>query len=132
MIFILLINSPILFDNDFLSLHIVSVDDSQNINSGDQSARADAVGALVGGEHAASEVDDLQHAVAGYTSEDDLSVADEGEVIVPFTAEVGVVGHEHQAEAAFVVVIACCEGVARRLQQVHVGAGEVVDEVQIA
>ena len=56
----------------------------------------------MGEELTSEEVNHLEGASAG---DDDLTVADEGEIVAAFAAEMGVVGHEHQAEARGVVVV---------------------------
>ena len=105
--------------HNLLCFHAFAVDQSQHVNSsGEVSSWQLAVSSWI--ELAAEDVEDLEGAGAGH---DEVAVADEGKVIVEF----GVVRHEHQLEARGVVVGLALEGVARGLEQVHVGASEVVN-----
>ena len=110
-----------LSNDDLLSLVI----ESQHIHTGSgiQFDAADTVD-LLGDDDAAHHVDDLEGAL---TVDDDVAVAHEGKV----AAVAGVAGGEHQAEAAGVVVGVGFEAVTRVGQQVNIGAGQVVDEVQV-
>ena len=65
-----------------------------------------------------------------FAVDDELAVADEGEVLIHVV--IAAVGAEHQLEAAGIVRRLGAEGVARGLEQVNIVAGEVVDEVQVA
>ena len=58
--------------------------------------------------------------------DDDVAVADEGEIFV-ITFVVVFVRLEHQLETAGIVVVLGTEGVARVLEQVNFGAGEIVE-----
>ena len=75
----------------------------------------------------AQHVDDLEDAFA---VDDELSVADEGKVVITVLV-VFIIRGKHQLETALVVRDLALEGVARSGEEVDVGASEVVDEVEI-
>ena len=60
--------------------------------------------------------EEVNHLEGACAVDDDLTVADEGEIVAAFAAKVGVVGHEHQAEARGVVVVPSVKGVAYSCQ----------------
>ena len=94
-------------------------------------SRIDADAAVDGlaADDAAQHVDDLQGGFA-LVANDELAVAEEGEGLIA-TVCIPVGGNEHQLEAALVVRRLGIEGVARRGQQVYIGAGHVIDEVEV-
>ena len=83
----------------------------------------------LGADHAAHHIDDLQ---GGFTHVADhpFAAVEVGEGLVAVLGR-AVVGAEHQAEARFIVRGLRVEGVARGGQQVDVGTGHVVDEVEV-
>ena len=80
---------------------------------------------VVTADHAAGDVVHLNGAALAV--DDDLAIADEGEVVA-----IGVTGAEDQAEAAGVVGGVGFEGVARGSEQVNIVASEVIDKVEVA
>ena len=77
-------------------------------------------------QDASREVNDLQGGLA-VVADDELAIAKEGEAVIIAVAASG----KHQLETALIVGRASLEGVARGGEQVYVGAGQVVDEVQV-
>lgn len=71
---------------------------------------------------AAKSIEDLEDAFA---VDDELSVADEGKVVI--VVLVVFIHPEHQLEAALIVRRSGLEGVVRGLEQVDVGASQMVD-----
>ena len=119
------------FHYHLLHFHVVSVHEAEHVDAGglvkvDLGVAADGFGA----DDAAHHVDDLQggftHVVDGPAAA--VEVGEVGCGVVFFHA----VGVEHQAEAVGIVGGAGFEAVARGGEQVDVGAGHVVDEVEVA
>ena len=112
-----------------MDLHVVAVDEAEHVDTR-SSLNADAGGAVdVFALHdATSHVDQLQHGVA-FVADDDFAVAEEGEFVTVLfdTGEAS----EHQGEAGGVVVHSGVEAVARVSQQVDIGTGHIVDEVEV-
>ena len=110
-----------------LDLHVVAVDEAQHVDT--RSGVHVHVGATVDAlalQDAACDVDHLQRGVA-FVVDDEAAVAEEGERVA-----IAVTRGIHQLEAAGVVGRLRLEAVARGLEQVDVGASEVVDEVQVS
>lgn len=95
----------------------------EHINTSGHSIGVDAFLSALGTDYSAHYVNDLDGARAiNY----ELSVGtDNCKVFI-----IVIVGYEHQLEAALVVRRPTGEGVARILEQVHIGTCEVVDQVE--
>ena len=125
-----LTTSVFLLHHNLLGLDVVAVDEAEHIDSG---GGVDLGGGVavdgLGAEHAAGHIDNLQ---GGFTFVVDgpIVTIEEGEVVGVLLVDAAV-GAEHEAEAAGVVGDLSLEAVARVGNQVDVGAGHVVDEVEV-
>ena len=111
-----------------MNFHVIAVEEAYHINA---RHLVDAYrGIAFKGDvlhNAAHHVDNLQ---GGFTNVADLPFAavEVGKVGIVFDVVVSV---KHQAEARSVVAGGSLEGVARGLEQVDIGAGHIVDEVEV-
>ena len=96
MLYLLSFISYLLSNNNSLCLHVFAVDQAQHINSGAKTVSADALVGVAGEESVAQQINDLNYACA---VDDELSIADESEIVTTFAANLSVVSHEHQFEA---------------------------------
>ena len=112
--------------DDLLGLHVVAIDEAEDIYASDSWQLTVGSWQLLGEELVTEGVEDLERAFA---VDNELSVADEGKVVI--VVLVVFIHPEHQLETALVVRDLAVEGVARSGEEVNVGAGEVIDEVEI-
>ena len=112
-----------------MDFHVVAVDQAQHVDAGGL-VEADGGVAVDGlaADDAAGDVDHLQGGVAG-VADGPAAAVEEGEGLGGLFVDA--VGAKHQAEAARVVVGASLEGVVRGGEQVDVGAGHIIDEVEV-
>ena len=81
-----------LFNDNLLGLHVVAADKAQHIDAGGHVGGRDGACTVSAQDDATEDVEDLEGAVAG---DDELSVADKGEIITQIGA---IGGAEHQLE----------------------------------
>ncbi len=107
-----------------MCLDIAAVGEAEHIDAVGEAVGGDAADHVGAADHAASDIEHLECAIA---VDDDVAVADEGEVIAHVFA-----GCEDEFEAGGVVGGVGVEGVGRVGEEVNVVAGAVVNEVEVA
>lgn len=119
-----------LIDHNLLGPNLFAVDQAQYINARGKEARSRKTEVrmnLMAVKLASQHVDDLNGAVT--FGDDDLAVADKGEMIV-FTFIVGL-GAKDQLEAGGVVRDMAFKRIGRLCQHIDIRACEVVDQMEV-